>query len=107
LAGSIAERAEPSAGSTELCSPSADSTEDFSCEASSLLKRLNTLGVNADWAFDRTAKGVEVVMEREKVEWDDAARKAARRMRCLQFFHISIAQLAADGWNWTYMIADV
>jgi hypothetical protein len=79
--------AESMADCTDPCSPSADSTADFSAEASSLLKRLKTEGVNADWAFDRSTKGVEVVMEREeKAACEEAARKAARRMRCLDFF---------------------
>jgi hypothetical protein len=71
---------------TEPCSRFADSADDFSAEASSLLKRRKTEGVNALWVLERSTKGVEVVMEREEnAVCEEAARKAARRMRCLCF----------------------
>ena len=56
--------------------------------ASSLLKRRKTAGEMALWTFERARKGEDaVVRERgaEVMEADGApaARKAARRMRCL------------------------
>jgi hypothetical protein len=69
---------------TAPCSPSAASTG----RASSLLNRRKTDGDTALWIFDRARKG-EVLMERgaeaNEVDADPAARKAARRMRCLGF----------------------
>ena len=82
--------------------------DDFSVEASSLLKRRNTDGVNALWALERSTKGVEVVREREEnAVCEEAARKAARRMRCLDFIVSMDVQLALLGTRGTNMIADV
>jgi len=83
---------------TEPCSPSADSTDDFSAEASSLLKRRKTEGVNALWVLERSTNGVEVVIEREEnAACEEAARKAARRMRCLDFLVSTDVQLVLLG----------
>ena len=70
---------------------SADSAEDFSSEglASSLANRLNTDVGKPFCDFDRRAKGEDVVIERglemKEVGAEDAARNAARRMKCLWF----------------------
>jgi hypothetical protein len=76
----MAERTDPD-------SPSADSIEDFSFVASSLLNRLNTDDTRGLCAFDLRTKGVVVLREREamkEVDGEEAARRAARRMRCLE-----------------------
>lgn len=89
---------------TTPCSPSADSTDEscFSPDASSLLKRRKTEGVNALCVFERSTKGVEVLMEREEenAACEDAARKAARRMRCLIFhqYETSIDGCGMEGY---------
>lgn len=82
MAESIADRTDP------CSSPSALPTEDFSSDlASSLANRLNTDDAILLCAFERRRKGVDVVMERglemKEVDGEEAARKAARRMRCL------------------------
>lgn len=78
---SIAERRDPD-------SPSADSIEDFSFVASSLLNLLNTVDARGDCAFDLRTKGEAVLRERDlvmrEVDGEEAARRAARRMKCLE-----------------------
>lgn len=88
---------------------SADSTWDFSPVASSLLNRLNTEDVIGDWTFDLKRKGEAVLMERdlemkEVVDGEEAARRAARRMRCL-LFQSALIQAEERGCIDTYMIA--
>lgn len=56
--------AELMASRTEPDSLSADSGVLFLCSASSLLKRLKTDEERDDETFERSTKGVEVVMER-------------------------------------------
>lgn len=69
-------------------STSADSTSEFSlASASSLANRLNTDVEIPFWTFDRMRKGDDVVivrdLEMKVVDGEEAARNAARRMRCL------------------------